>query len=104
VDAVERGAEIQGARAKALAVAHRKGHERKLAEDVQDHLTRIYEACNFQDIAGQRIGKVIETLSAVEDARTPSNGNGAARDAAPGQAAHPGRLLNGRGSTATPAR
>ena len=27
------------------------------------HVVRIYEACNFQDIAGQRIGKVIATLA-----------------------------------------
>ena len=27
---------------------------------------QIYEACNFQDLAGQRIAKVIETLNMVE--------------------------------------
>jgi len=37
-----------------------------LAQDVQDHVVRIYEACNFQDLAGQRIGKVIATLVMIE--------------------------------------
>ena len=27
----------------------------------------VFEACNFQDISGQRIGKVIATLSAIEE-------------------------------------
>jgi chemotaxis protein CheZ len=29
-------------------------------------LTRIYEACSFQDITGQRIGKVVDALKAIE--------------------------------------
>jgi chemotaxis protein CheZ len=28
---------------------------------------RIFEACNFQDLTGQRISKVLETLQFVED-------------------------------------
>ncbi|MBB4211313.1 chemotaxis regulatin CheY-phosphate phosphatase CheZ [Rhodothalassium salexigens DSM 2132] len=34
---------------------------------VQDHILRIFEACSFQDITGQRISKVVETLTFVED-------------------------------------
>jgi chemotaxis protein CheZ len=34
---------------------------------VQDHVVRIYEACNFQDLSGQRIGKVIEMLMMLEE-------------------------------------
>ncbi|HEY4635504.1 MAG TPA: protein phosphatase CheZ, partial [Rhodospirillales bacterium] len=34
----------------------------KLAEEV----TRIYEACNFQDITGQRIGKIVTALKNIE--------------------------------------
>ncbi len=41
-----------------------------LAEPVQsqliDHVTRIFEASNFQDITGQRIGKVVRTLKHIE--------------------------------------
>lgn len=39
---------------------------RRLARDIQDGLARIYEACHFQDSAGQRIGKVIGALAAIE--------------------------------------
>jgi len=31
-----------------------------------DATTRIYEACSFQDITGQRITKVVGTLKAIE--------------------------------------
>ena len=30
-------------------------------------VTRIYEACSFQDITGQRITKVVRTLKSIED-------------------------------------
>jgi chemotaxis protein CheZ len=33
---------------------------------MQDVVTRIYEACSFQDITGQRITKVVLTLKAIE--------------------------------------
>ena len=33
---------------------------------VNDAVTRIYEACSFQDITGQRIGKVVTALKAIE--------------------------------------
>jgi chemotaxis protein CheZ len=35
--------------------------------DVADSITRIYEACNFQDLAGQRINKVVRTLAFIEE-------------------------------------
>ncbi len=42
----------------------------RLANDdtrvLQDVVTRIYEACSFQDITGQRITKVVATLKAIE--------------------------------------
>jgi chemotaxis protein CheZ len=41
--------------------------EQGLAKDIQDLVIRIFEACNFQDLAGQRIGKVLATLNFVED-------------------------------------
>jgi len=37
-----------------------------LATQVQDAAMRIFEACAFQDITGQRIAKVVETLQAIE--------------------------------------
>lgn len=36
------------------------------AEKLQGAITRIYEACSFQDITGQRIGKVVAALKAIE--------------------------------------
>jgi len=37
------------------------------AEQVTAAVTRIYEACNFQDITGQRITKVVRTLKHIEE-------------------------------------
>jgi chemotaxis protein CheZ len=36
------------------------------AEALSGAITRIYEACSFQDITGQRIGKVVTALKAIE--------------------------------------
>jgi chemotaxis protein CheZ len=36
------------------------------AAAMQDVVTRIYEACSFQDLTGQRITKVVSTLKAIE--------------------------------------
>lgn len=35
-------------------------------EQIAGAITNIYEACNFQDITGQRIGKVVRTLKQIE--------------------------------------
>lgn len=41
------------------------GGEKEAA--IMDATNRIYDACNFQDITGQRINKVIKLLSNIED-------------------------------------
>jgi chemotaxis protein CheZ len=38
-----------------------------LAPEMQRRVAQIYEACNFQDLAGQRIGKVIALLAHLEE-------------------------------------
>ena len=38
-----------------------------ISDDVIEKLVAIYEACNFQDITGQRITKVVNTLKFVEE-------------------------------------
>lgn len=38
----------------------------KVSEEVVDCVTRVYEACGFQDITGQRISKVVAALKEVE--------------------------------------
>ena len=41
--------------------------DKALAEDIQLQVVRIFEACNFQDLAGQRISKVVATLGFIEE-------------------------------------
>jgi chemotaxis protein CheZ len=50
-----------------LIAALRGRYEQGLAKDIQDLVITIFEACNFQDLAGQRITKVLTTLNFVED-------------------------------------
>jgi chemotaxis protein CheZ len=50
-----------------LAAALKGKIEQDLAHDISDQVIRIFEACNFQDLIGQRIGKVMVTLKFVED-------------------------------------
>jgi chemotaxis protein CheZ len=38
----------------------------ELADRLRQEATRIYEACTFQDITGQRIAKVVRTLQSIE--------------------------------------
>jgi chemotaxis protein CheZ len=69
------------------------------ATQLQEATTRIYEACSFQDITGQRITKVVGALKAIEAkvehiVATFGPGDGEARPAAP-QAADAASLLNG---------
>lgn len=68
------------------------------AAALQDVTTRVYEACSFQDITGQRITKVVSTLKAIEHKvghiiEVFSRDQFAPRVAAP--AAEPASLLNG---------
>jgi chemotaxis protein CheZ len=62
-----KSAEVVDESAKALTATLRDDYKRGLAQDIQDHVVNIYEACNFQDLAGQRIGNVIRTLHAIEE-------------------------------------
>jgi chemotaxis protein CheZ len=39
---------------------------RQLVQDVQERVIKIFEACNFQDLTGQRITKVVGTLKFIE--------------------------------------
>jgi chemotaxis protein CheZ len=53
--------------ARNLSALLQNSHEKNLAQDIQDRVTEIFEACNFQDLTGQRINKVVSTLGMVED-------------------------------------
>jgi chemotaxis protein CheZ len=48
--------------ANTLSAALKQEQERALAHDIRDQVVRIFEASNFQDLASQRIGKVLSTL------------------------------------------
>lgn len=53
--------------ARDLSALLKNNHEKDLVQDIQDRVTGIFEACNFQDLTGQRISKVVATLNMVED-------------------------------------
>lgn len=53
--------------ARALVATLQDDYKRGVAQDIQDHVTRIYESCNFQDLAGQRITKAVATLRFIEE-------------------------------------
>jgi chemotaxis protein CheZ len=40
---------------------------RQTIDEIRDIVIHIFEACNFQDITGQRISKVVRTLKFIED-------------------------------------
>ena len=50
-----------------LSVAVKMGQEAGIAQDIQDRVIQIFEACNFQDLTGQRITKVMATLKFIEE-------------------------------------
>jgi chemotaxis protein CheZ len=52
--------------ANTLAAALKSEHEKGLAQDIQDRVIKIFEACNFQDLTGQRITKVVATMKFIE--------------------------------------
>jgi chemotaxis protein CheZ len=50
-----------------LSASLKQEQEAALALDIQDHVLRIFEACNFQDLSGQRIANVLMTLKFIEE-------------------------------------
>ncbi len=47
--------------------ARLSGGDQDLAREISDRVISIFEACNFQDITGQRIGKVVNAMRFVEE-------------------------------------
>ena len=43
------------------------GSDQDIAREILDHVINIFEACNFQDITGQRISKVVDAMKFVEE-------------------------------------
>jgi chemotaxis protein CheZ len=52
--------------ANALLGSLKGEHAQGLTQDIQDRVIQIFEACNFQDLTGQRITKVMATLKFIE--------------------------------------
>lgn len=44
-----------------------EGYQSSRVNDISEMIVRIYEACNFQDLTGQRITKVVRALSFIEE-------------------------------------
>jgi chemotaxis protein CheZ len=53
--------------ANTLSASLKHEQEQALASDIRDQVVRVFEACNFQDLSGQRITKVLATLTFVEN-------------------------------------
>jgi chemotaxis protein CheZ len=53
--------------ANTLSAALKGRLEQDLAQDIQDQVIAIFEACNFQDLIGQRVAKVLAAVKFVED-------------------------------------
>lgn len=52
--------------ATALAKGTSPDQQALLSEEIQDRVVGIFEACNFQDLTGQRISKVMTTMKFIE--------------------------------------
>lgn len=54
-------------RADRLASSVTADADQATAREIQDCVVRIFESCNFQDLTGQRISKVVAALKFIED-------------------------------------
>jgi chemotaxis protein CheZ len=53
--------------ATALAKVNSPDQQKILSEEIQERVVSIFEACNFQDLTGQRISKVMATMKFIEN-------------------------------------
>ena len=53
--------------ASALAKVNSPDQQKILSEEIQERVVSIFEACNFQDLTGQRISKVMTTMKFIEN-------------------------------------
>jgi chemotaxis protein CheZ len=50
----------------ALSKVNTPDQQKLLSEEIQERVISIFEACNFQDLTGQRISKVMSTMKFIE--------------------------------------
>lgn len=81
-----------------LSAALKGKLEQGFAEDIQDLIVKIFEVCNFQDLIGQRVQKVMAALTLMNGC-TASDGGGTVTAPQPGgtHSLHGPRLENDRG-------
>lgn len=48
-------------------ISNLQGDEQAQIVDIHKQAIKIFEACNFQDLTGQRISKVVQVLHFIED-------------------------------------
>jgi chemotaxis protein CheZ len=53
--------------ASALTKVNSPDQQKLLSEEIQERVISIFEACNFQDLTGQRISKVMTTMKFIEN-------------------------------------
>ncbi len=53
--------------ATALSKVTSPDQQKILSEEIQERVVSIFEACNFQDLTGQRISKVMSTMKFIEN-------------------------------------
>jgi len=53
--------------ASALMKVNSPDQQKLLSEEIQERVVSIFEACNFQDLTGQRINKVMTTMKFIEN-------------------------------------
>ena len=51
----------------ALSKVNTPDQQKLLSEEIQERVISIFEACNFQDLTGQRINKVMTTMKFIEN-------------------------------------
>ncbi|MCZ8316649.1 protein phosphatase CheZ [Phreatobacter sp.] len=60
-------AEVIDQLASQLSASLKSTHDKAAMDDIQQKIITIFEHCNFQDLTGQRITKVVNTLKFIED-------------------------------------
>lgn len=63
---LEAAEKLDGLGRELRSCATEDGYVTRIADEMADTIVGIYEACNFQDITGQRISKVVRTLDFIE--------------------------------------
>lgn len=66
-DTILQAAEDIDQNATNLAASLKHQRHTDMVGDIQDQITNIFEACNFQDLTGQRVTKVVNTFRFIEE-------------------------------------